>query len=79
MAPGGGGFLKEATEFCIASADSDLATSDAELGSSIYRNTGPGLGRNLGRPASNYDVHELLECPVCMNLMHPPIYQVFFS
>ncbi|KAG2675097.1 hypothetical protein I3760_13G169400 [Carya illinoinensis] len=73
MFPGGGGFVKGATDFCIA--DSDLETTDAELRSSIHRNVAPGSGRNPGRPASNDDLHELLECPVCMNLMHPPIYQ----
>lgn len=55
--------------------DSDLATSSAELGSSTYRKADPGLGGNPGRPSNN-DVQDLLECPVCMNLMYPPIYQV---
>lgn len=26
--------------------------------------------------ASNTTVHELLECPICMNVMYPPIHQV---
>lgn len=68
----GGGFCHEVTESCIASADLNPASSSAELRSSAYRKAGPGLGGNPG----NNDVHELLECPVCMNLMYPPIYQV---
>ncbi len=71
----GGGFCKEVTESCITSADSDVQTSDAELGSSTYGKAALGLGGNPGNP-SNYDVHDQLECPVCMNLMYPPIYQV---
>ena len=68
-------FCKEVTESCTTSMDSDLATSSAELGSSTYRKADPGLGGNPERPSNN-DVHDLLECPVCMNLMYPPIYQV---
>ncbi|XP_030955705.1 E3 ubiquitin-protein ligase SINAT2-like [Quercus robur] len=67
-------FCKEVTESCTTSMDSDLATSSAELGSSNYRKADPGLSGNPGRPSNN-DVHDLLECPVCMNLMYPPIYQ----
>jgi E3 ubiquitin-protein ligase SIAH1 len=71
----GGGFCHEVIESCTASADLDPASSSAELRSSAYRKAASGLGGNPGR-SSNNDVHELLECPVCMNLMYPPIYQV---
>lgn len=72
MAPGGG-YCKEVIESHIAYADYDMATSSVEL--SPCRKATTSFGGNLGM-TSNNDVHELLECPVCMNLMYPPIYQV---
>ncbi|KAF2286282.1 hypothetical protein GH714_013139 [Hevea brasiliensis] len=41
---------------------------------SALRKTATCLGGNLGT-SSTSDVQNLLECPVCMNLMYPPIYQ----
>lgn len=74
MAPGGG-ICKEVIESSIAFADYDMATSNVELRGSPCRKATTGCGGNLGT-TSNNDVHELLECPVCLNLMYPPIYQV---
>lgn len=74
MAPGGG-ILKEVIESRIPFADYDMATSNAELRGSPCRKATTGFGGNLGTNSNN-DVHELLECPVCMTLMYPPIYQV---
>lgn len=75
MAPGGS-FSKEIFESHIVPSEYDLATSGLELRSSPFRKAGPSLGGNMGIPSTN-DVHELLDCPVCMNLMYPPIHQVY--
>lgn len=75
MSPGGG-FCKEAVEPGIVSSASDLLpTSNAYLRSSTNREASPASGGNL-RSRSNHDVHELLECPVCVDLKHDTIYQV---
>jgi E3 ubiquitin-protein ligase SIAH1 len=37
---------------------------------------GRGGGGVGGMVAPGRSVHELLECPVCINSMYPPIYQV---
>ncbi|KAK6233466.1 hypothetical protein QUC31_005872 [Theobroma cacao] len=73
MAPGGG-ICKDVIESRVAFADYDMATSSMELRGSPLRKAATGLGGNLGATSTN-DVHELLECPVCVNLMYPPIYQ----
>ncbi|XP_044504753.1 E3 ubiquitin-protein ligase SINAT2-like isoform X2 [Mangifera indica] len=52
----------------------DMATSSVELRGSSCRKATTSFGGNLA-PTANNEVHELLECPVCMNLMYPPIYQ----
>ena len=74
MAPGGG-ICKDVIESRLAFADYDMATSSSDLRGSPLRKAATGLGGNLGATSTN-DVHELLECPVCINLMYPPIYQV---
>ncbi|KAG4164286.1 hypothetical protein ERO13_A13G005450v2 [Gossypium hirsutum] len=74
MAPGGG-ICKDVIESRITFAEYDMATSSAELRGSPLRKAATSLGGNLGATSTN-DVHELLECPVCLNLMYPPIYQV---
>lgn len=75
MSPGGS-FCKEMIESHSTYGDSDdVATSNAELRSSPFKKAVSSLSANLGMASTN-DVHELLECPVCMNLMYPPIYQV---
>lgn len=70
-----GSFCREVIEAHISCGDSDVATSNAEARSSPFKKAASSLSGNLGMASTN-DVHELLECPVCMNLMYPPIYQV---
>lgn len=74
MSPGGR-FCEDVAESHITLADSDAATSFSDLRTSPFRKALPGLNGNAGMP-SNKNVHDLLECPVCMNLMCPPIHQV---
>ena len=74
MSPGGG-FGQQITESCITFVDLNAAMSNLELRSSPFKKTASNPNINLGTSSTN-DVHELLECPVCMNLMYPPIYQV---
>lgn len=63
-------FCKEVTELRLASIDSQAATSRPEFKGVTFRKASTG-----GFARSRNDVHELLDCTVCMNLMHPPIYQ----
>lgn len=67
-------FCKEVTELRLASIDSQAATSRPEFKGVTFRKASTG-----GFARSRNDVHELLDCTVCMNLMHPPIYQVSYS
>lgn len=73
MSPGGR-FCEDVAESCMAFADTDVATSTADLRASPFRKAAAGLIGNPGLPP-NSNVHDLLECPVCMNLMCPPIHQ----
>ncbi|KAJ9697827.1 hypothetical protein PVL29_007109 [Vitis rotundifolia] len=73
MAPGGG-ICKEVCESRSAYADYDVPTANLELRSSPFRKATTGVGGKHGMPSTS-GVHELLECPVCMDLMHPPIHQ----
>ncbi|EXB93501.1 E3 ubiquitin-protein ligase SINAT2 [Morus notabilis] len=73
MSPGGG-FSPEMMESRITFVELDAATSNLELRSSPFKKTASNLSGNHGISSTN-DVHELLECPVCMNLMYPPIHQ----
>ncbi|KAF4371121.1 hypothetical protein F8388_020848 [Cannabis sativa] len=73
----GGGFCKEMIESHVTYGDCDASsatTSNLELRNSPFKKGVLTLSENIGI-ASNNDVHELLECPVCMNLMYPPIHQ----
>ncbi|BBH07485.1 seven in absentia of Arabidopsis 2 [Prunus dulcis] len=54
-------------------ANYDMAMAKLETGSMLNK-TSPGLGGKNGLYSTN-GVHELLECPVCTNLMYPPIHQ----
>lgn len=75
MAPGAGGSTcKEVLESHPTVADYDIATGKSDNNCTPTKTT-VGLGGKLG-VYSNNGVHELLECPVCINLMYPPIYQV---
>lgn len=71
MAPGGG-ICKEMIESHVVFGNNNygMASTNVELRCSPCRKATTGLG------TSNNDVHELLDCPVCLNLMYPPIYQV---
>ncbi|KAF9664783.1 hypothetical protein SADUNF_Sadunf16G0053900 [Salix dunnii] len=69
MAPGGSTF-KEVLE---AVADCDIATSKSENNITSIKGTVSLSGKQGAY--SNNGVHELLECPVCTNLMYPPIHQ----
>lgn len=53
----------------------DNASSELPLRRASYGKIATGLGGSAWTPL-NEDVHDLLECPVCINLMYPPIYQV---
>ena len=53
-------------DIAISKSENNPTTSKASLG----------LGGKLGVYSTN-GVQELLECPVCTNLMYPPIYQVW--
>lgn len=58
-------------------ADFNVATESAGSRASPHRKISPFNGVQRG-VTSNTSVHELLECPVCMNIMYPPIHQVKF-
>ncbi|XP_065861737.1 E3 ubiquitin-protein ligase SINAT2-like [Euphorbia lathyris] len=73
MAPGGI-LCKEMIESRISFADYDTSTSSSELRDSPFRKATSRFSGNVGT-SSTSDVQNLLECPVCMNLMYPPIYQ----
>lgn len=59
------------------SSDNDVAIESIEF-ASPHRKISPFNGAKRGG-TSNTAVHELLECPVCMNVMYPPIHQVNIS
>jgi E3 ubiquitin-protein ligase SIAH1 len=73
MAPGGSAF-KEVLEFHSTVADCDVASSKSE--NNITPTKGSVVLGGKHGVYSNNGVHELLECPVCTNLMYPPIHQV---
>lgn len=77
MAPGGSA-CKEVLESRQSQTFSDYDTAKAKSESnsnSTHKKTGSGLGGRHGI-SSKSGVHALLECPVCKNLMYPPIHQV---
>ncbi|KAM1325818.1 hypothetical protein ACFX13_047722 [Malus domestica] len=73
MSPGGR-FFEDVAESRVAFTDSDVATSTADLKAYPFRKAAPGLFGNSRMPPKS-NVHDLLECPVCMNLMCPSIHQ----
>lgn len=72
MAPGGSTF-KEVLESYSTTSDYDVAVKSEST--SAVTKAASGLGRKVAVYSTN-GVHELLECPVCTNLMYPPIHQV---
>lgn len=57
------------------STDYGIAPESVEFRASPHRKTLTVNGSKRGI-ASNTAVHELLECPVCIKVMYPPIHQV---
>lgn len=76
MAPGGSIF-KEVLESHLMSSDYETgkAKSEAKINSTLTKSTSVGLNGKNGTSSKN-GVHDLLGCPVCKNLMYPPIHQV---
>lgn len=72
MAPGGSA-CKEVIESRPVVTNYDTKAES----NSTHTKTGIGVAGKNGI-YSNNGVHELLECPVCTNLMYPPIHQVCF-
>lgn len=76
MAPGGNNY-QDIVDPRTAFADYGIAPESSEFkGSPFRKSVAVGGKHGVG---SNTAVHELLECPVCLNMMYPPIYQVGFS
>ncbi|PKI73607.1 hypothetical protein CRG98_005981 [Punica granatum] len=73
MAPGSS-TCKDVVDSRIAFVDYDTTTSNAEWRSSSSGKSATSLRGNPRTPFKD-DVHELLECSVCTNMMYPPIYQ----
>lgn len=73
MAPGGSAY-KIGTESRVL-ADCGIAPENGEFRSSPHRKVGVVSGGKVGTPSKSA-VQDLLECPVCLNLMYPPIHQV---
>ncbi|WMV56493.1 hypothetical protein MTR67_049878 [Solanum verrucosum] len=75
MASGGSSY-QDIGDSHNAYADYGIAPKTSESKSSPFRKSTAVniIGGNHGT-RSNTAVHELLECPVCMNLMYPPIHQ----
>lgn len=74
MAPGSS-TCRDVIDSRIASVDYDTPTSNTEWRSSSSGKAATSSRGNL-RTSFKDDVHELLECSVCMTMMYPPIYQV---
>lgn len=73
MAPGGSA-CKEVLESHPAVADYDISMAKTETNSTPAKPAVSIAGK--AGLHSNNGVYELLECPVCTNLMYPPIHQV---
>jgi len=75
MAPGSSVF-KEVLESHLMSSDYEMGKAKSEAKSnSTSTKSSIGLSGKSGI-SSNNGVYELLGCPVCKNLMYPPIHQV---
>ncbi|XP_022746911.1 E3 ubiquitin-protein ligase SINAT2-like [Durio zibethinus] len=72
MAPGGSE-CKEVVESHSAIADTDIATTKSESNTTTMKSAVSFVGKHLIH--SDNGVYELLKCPVCTNLMYPPIHQ----
>lgn len=75
MAPGGSVF-NEVLESHLISSDYETGKAKYEAkSSSTFTKSSAGLNGKNGISSKN-SVYDLLECPVCKNLMYPPIHQV---
>lgn len=78
MAPGGNNY-QDIVDSRTSFADYGIAPESSEFkGSPFRKSVSVAVGGKHGA-GSNTAVHELLECPVCLNMMYPPIHQVGFS
>ncbi|MBA0793306.1 hypothetical protein Gohar_017722 [Gossypium harknessii] len=80
MAPGGSA-CKEVIESHSPVADYDIASAKSESNNATSTTTTTTMKTSVNLVGkhgihSNNGVYELLECPVCTNLMYPPIHQV---
>lgn len=73
MAPGGGA-CKEVVDSHPPFVDYDIATTKSESNTTTVKSAISFVGKHGNH--SNNGVYELLQCPVCTNLMYPPINQV---
>ena len=79
MAPGGSA-LKEVLESTSTGMDYEVKIAKVEANNNNSKPTKSGIaGSGKYGMHSNNGVYELLECPVCTNLMYPPIHQVCLS
>ena len=74
MSPGGNAY-QDVLESRTAFSDYGIVSTETEVRNSPFRKSTTVV---RGKPgiASNSAVHELLECPVCLNTMYRPIHQV---
>lgn len=75
MAPGGITY-KEALESYSTGLDYEVKMSKFEATNKPAKPGSGSVGKYGIRSSNGNGVHELLECPVCTNLMYPPINQV---
>lgn len=73
-----GSLSKGMIESRLSSADYENANLEMLPRSGPLRKCTTSLEGSYKTPVYE-DVQELLECPVCMTIMYPPIYQVYFS
>lgn len=83
MAPGGNA-CKEVIESHSPVADYDIASAKSESNNATSTTTTATMKTSVNLVGkhgihSNNGVYELLECPVCTNLMYPPIHQVCYA
>ncbi|PSR86877.1 E3 ubiquitin-protein like [Actinidia chinensis var. chinensis] len=73
MSPGGNVY-QDVLESRTAFSDYDIVSTETEVRNSSFRKS-TAVGGGKPGMASNSAVHELLECPVCLNIMYRPIHQ----
>lgn len=73
MAPGGNSY-KMGSESRMP-VDCGITPENGDFRSSPHRKVGVVTGGKVGTPLKSA-VQDLLECPICLNIMYPPIHQV---